>query len=159
MKNLNVMVILAIATLSSLALASGGGGSKETKKAVVEATPSESHQLMETGKKQIAAKDWSSAVATFKKATEVDAKNADAFNYLAYSTRKSGKPADALPIYEKALQLDPKHLGALEYQGEAYLELKRVADAQKNLDKIKAICGIKCEQYVDLESAIKTVKK
>ena len=57
-------------------------------------------------------------------------KNADAYNWLAYAVRKNGDPAASIPIYEKALALDPKHRGAHEYIGEAYLALQRSAQGQ-----------------------------
>lgn len=44
-----------------------------------------------------------------------DTRNADAFNWLAYATRSSGDAAGSLPIYEKALAIDPRHRGAPEY--------------------------------------------
>jgi hypothetical protein len=57
------------------------------------------------------------------------------------------------------LQLDPKHKGAHEYIGEAYLMDKKPAEAEKHLASLEQICGNKtCEEYVDLAAAIAKYK-
>ena len=71
---------------------------------------------------------------------ERDGKNADAYNWLAYATRKNGDPAASIPIYEKALAIDPKHRGAHEYIGEAYLMLGDVAKAKRHLAALDSLC-------------------
>ncbi len=82
-----------------------------------------------------------------------DSRNADAFNNLGYSHRKLGQRDKALIYYAEALRLDPKHLGALEYQGELFLELGDLARAETNLDQLGRLCG-RCENYRDLAEAI-----
>jgi hypothetical protein len=44
----------------------------------------------------------------------------------------------------------------LEYQGELFLLTKKVANAKKNLAKLKSLCGTSCEEYLDLKKAIGT---
>ena len=52
----------------------------------------------------------------------------------AYATRRNGDAKAAqIPIYQKALALDPKHRGAHEYIGEAYLTLDDPAKARQHL--------------------------
>jgi hypothetical protein len=54
-----------------------------------------------------------------------------------------------------ALQLDPKHKGAHEYIGEAYLMDKKPAEAEKHLASLEKICGNKtCEEYADLAKSL-----
>jgi tetratricopeptide (TPR) repeat protein len=106
------------------------------------------------GKEAIERKDWKVATALFAEVVKTDPGNADAWNLYGYSTRKGGNPKAAIGLYDKALKLNPKHLGALEYQGEAFVELKQIPKAKKNLALIKAICGTTCEQYVDLAKMI-----
>jgi tetratricopeptide (TPR) repeat protein len=80
---------------------------------------------------------------------------------LAYSYRKQAKPdlPKAFEHYKIALQLDPKHLGAHEYIGEAYLMNKQPEEAKKHLLALEKICGNKtCEEYVDLEKALAAYK-
>ena len=55
--------------------------------------------------------------------------------------------------YTQALTLNPDHLGALEYQGELFLQTGKPDLAKANLARIKGICG-DCEESEDLEKAI-----
>ena len=85
--------------------------------------------------------------------------NADAYNWLAYATRKNGDAKAAIPIYEKALAIDPKHLGAHEYIGEAYLVLDDLAHAKEHLKRLDKLCLFSCEQYRDLKKAVEAYEK
>jgi hypothetical protein len=49
--------------------------------------------------------------------------------------------------------MEPKHLGANEYLGELYLELKMPDKAKERLAVLKAACG-DCEEYEDLQKKI-----
>ena len=88
-----------------------------------------------------------------------DNTNADAYNWLAYATRKNGDPAKAIPIYEKALTLDPKHRGAHVYIGEAYLMLGDLAKAREHLTSLNALCTFSCSEYRDLKKSIEAYEK
>ncbi len=83
-----------------------------------------------------------------------DGSNADAYNWLAYATRRNGDAARAVTLYEQALALDPKHRGAHEYIGEAYLVLGDLAKAKAHLARLDALCFFACEEYRDLKRAI-----
>ena len=74
-------------------------------------------------KAMIEAKDYKGALPLLQQVVAKEPKNADAYNLLGYATRKSGNPNGSLQYYNYALTLDPKHLGANEYIGEAYLML------------------------------------
>src|SRR5258705_6352457 len=67
----------------------------------------------------INAGQFKAAVPLLEGVVARDDRNADAYNWLGYAVRKDGDPAGAIPIYQKALALDPKHRGAHEYIGEA----------------------------------------
>lgn len=56
---------------------------------------------------------------------------AEAWNALGYTQRKLGAFDDSLASYAKALELKPGYPEALEYRGEAYLRLNRIADAKQ----------------------------
>jgi Flp pilus assembly protein TadD len=110
---------------------------------------------MATGRAAVAKTDWKLAVAEFTAAVDANAKDADANNMLAYSYRKSGDLANAFRYYKVALGIDPKHKGALEYQGEAYVMAGKMKEAKANLAKLKAAgCGATCENYKDLAAFI-----
>ena len=102
----------------------------------------------------IAKKDFTAALAALKIADKDFPNNADINNLLGYSARNLKQYKPAATYYTKALKIDPKHLGALEYQGELFMLTKKTADAKKNLAKLKSLCGDKCEEYLDLKKAI-----
>ena len=64
----------------------------------------------------------------------------------------------AFKHYGEALRLDPKHRGAHEYIGEAYLIIGDKAKAQEHLTALERICGKGCEEYQDLARAIAQAK-
>jgi len=56
--------------------------------------------------------------------------------------------------YERALMIDPEHVGALEYQGELFLQTGKPEMAQENLARLQQLCGMDCEEYKTLASSI-----
>lgn len=90
----------------------------------------------------------------------------DAHNLMGFAYRKLGAYDRALAAYDRALELNPHHRGALEYLGEAYLELDRPEVAKEMLDRLAAECqriavgatadgGWRsgCEEWQDLHDA------
>ena len=102
----------------------------------------------------IAVKNFSAALSALKVADKDFPNNADINNLLGYSARNLKQYKPAATYYAKALKIDPKHLGALEYQGELFMLTKKTSDAKKNLAKLKSLCGVNCEEYLDLKKAI-----
>jgi Flp pilus assembly protein TadD len=102
----------------------------------------------------IAAKNYRQALTELKRVDQVVAKNADVNNLLGFASRKLGQYSQAGVYYVKALKINPNHLGALEYQGELFLIQKKATLANKNLAKLKKLCGTSCEEYLDLKKAI-----
>jgi tetratricopeptide (TPR) repeat protein len=92
-------------------------------------------QLTDAGKKAKAVREaqeyYSSALKRFETATENDPEMYEAWNYVGYTNRKLGNYDTALAAYGRALTLHPGYPEALEYRGEAFLGLNRVADAQQ----------------------------
>ena len=84
--------------------------------------------------------------------------NADIQNYLGFVSRKMNKLGKSDAYYKKALQLNPMHKGALEYQGELFLQYKNLEKANANLKLLEQICGINCNEYKDLKKAIENFK-
>lgn len=82
--------------------------------------------------------------------------HADVYNLLGFSLRKSGDHQRAATFYSKALDFDPNHKGALEYQGEMFVELGQMEKAKANLAKLEKLCPAGCEEREDLEKAIAT---
>jgi Flp pilus assembly protein TadD len=86
-----------------------------------------------------ASKDWGTAVAAFKKATELRAAFPEAWNELGYALRNQGRYPESVAAYGEALKLRPRFPEALEYLGEAYVKMGRLDDARKILDRLKPL--------------------
>jgi Flp pilus assembly protein TadD len=106
-------------------------------------------------KEAIAAHDWNKAVGFLNKCQV----SADVHNYLGYAYRHLGNFDEAFHNYKRALEMDPKHPGAHEYVGEAYLLTNNLPKAEEHLAALSRICGAACEQYKDLARAIAEYKK
>ena len=102
----------------------------------------------------IKAGRYAAAVPLLEGVVKRDGGNADAHNWLAYAVRKNGDPARSIPIYEKALAIDPKHRGAHEYIGEAYLALDNLPKAKEHLGRLNKLCFFPCSEYKDLKQAV-----
>ena len=87
-----------------------------------------------------------------------DPKNADAYNLMGYAVRSSGDPNGSLQYYQQALAIDPRHIGAHEYIGEAYLMLNRPAEAEQHLARLDSLCIFGCSEYRMLKTAIANYK-
>jgi len=107
------------------------------------------------GLKAVKRGDYSAAISAFEGVVAKDDQNANAYNMLAYSIRRRGDAARAIPIYQKALAIDPKHRGAHEYIGEAYLLLGDLPKAKEHLAVLDKLCFLPCEEYSDLKKAVK----
>ena len=111
------------------------------------------------GKKAIEARDWNSAIKSLSSAALRDTRNADIQNYLGYAYRNAGQMDLAFKHYERALQLNPRHRGAHEYVGEAYLLVDNLSKAEEHLAALEKICLIPCEEYGDLKKEIDAYRR
>ncbi|MCX7279383.1 MAG: tetratricopeptide repeat protein [Burkholderiales bacterium] len=124
-------------------------------KGTMSETNSDDH--LKAAQAAIQARNWGLAQTELDTAVRADPRNADIHNLMGYTARKSPTPnlAKAFEHYKIALQLNPKHRGAHEYIGEAYLMNQQPAEAQKHLAALEQICGNRsCEEYEDLAKAI-----
>ena len=106
------------------------------------------------GKKAIEAKDWTTAIRTLSSAALRDTRNADIQNYLGFAYRNAGQMTQAFEHYERALNLNPRHRGAHEYLGEAYLLVDNLPKAEEHVAALRAICLIPCEELEDLQAKV-----
>ncbi len=106
------------------------------------------------GRAAIEAKNWDAAIRSLSSAALRDTRNADVQNYLGYAYRHTGQLELAFKHYRRALDLNPRHRGAHEYVGEAYLIVNDLAKAEEHLATLQRICLIPCEEYADLKNAI-----
>src|SRR6266436_8732463 len=111
------------------------------------------------GKKALGAEDWNGAIAAFELAALRDPLNADIQNYIGYAYRRLRQLEPAMGHYQQALTLNPRHRGAREHLGEAYLVLGEPAKAEQMLTELENLCLIPCEEYDDLKQAIAVYRR
>ena len=104
--------------------------------------------------KALKDEDFSAAYTILEAGLGSEPNNPDIHNLLGFSARKMGRYDDSMAHYEKALSINPKHKGALEYMGELYLTLNRPDDARALLNKLDSICWLTCEEERQLKAAI-----
>ena len=167
---LTVIIALLLAFTPSANAANTGGGSAPAPAPVATPTPTPTPTQSAQTPTPAAAKSVNTELAkvttllnanNFKQALAdlkiIDSEfknNADVNNLLGYSSRKLKQYKPAATYYEKALKINPNHLGALEYQGELFVLTNKVPAAKKNLAKLEKLCGLKCGEYLDLKKAI-----
>ena len=105
-------------------------------------------------KTAIAQKDWARAQAVLEGYVRANPRSADGFNLLGYSLRNQKQYDASLVAYKQALTLDPKHQGAHEYIGIAYVQMGQLDKAKEHLASLEKICSTSCEEYQDLKKAI-----
>ena len=138
--------LLACAFLSSGAALGAGGG---TNVAPIDPAFDRANQAALRG-------DWAAAQATMKDALARDPNSADYHNMYAYTLRKGPNPDMGLVFkhYNEALRIEPKHRGANEYLGEAYLMVGNLPKAKEQLAALDKICVLSCREYTELKSSI-----
>jgi tetratricopeptide (TPR) repeat protein len=139
--------ILALVVACNTGFAADTGGSSSSMR---------SDPMMDRYTAASEKQDWKSAAAAMQDALTKDPNNADYHNLYAYSLRRSGTSEmdQVFKHYNEALRLDPKHKGAHEYMGEAYLMLGNVAKAKEHLSALDKLCFFGCSEYTDLKKAI-----
>lgn len=140
---------LSLFCAAAVASGGGGGGGAET---MPKSQPNTQQQLQQV-EQLVKSQQWQQAEAVLKDLRKNAADSADVWNWSGYVARKSGRLPDAFPYYYKALNIDPKHLGAHEYLGEAYLQSGDRQRAQDQLNILQGICG-QCEEAGDLAAAL-----
>jgi predicted Zn-dependent protease len=150
-----------ISMLAALALVASGGvawamgnDSQTTSSSNKPAAPTDYTRA----KAMIEARNYKDALPLLQQVVAKEPRNADAYNLLGYATRKSGNPQGSLQYYTTALQIDPKHLGANEYIGEAYLMLDQPQQAEQHLARLGQLCTFGCAEERELKAALANYK-
>ena len=141
----SALAIIALLVSNSAALAADTPGAS-----------TRSDPMMDRYSAAAERQDWKSAAGAMREAIASDPRNADYHNLYAYSLRKSGTQDMDLVFkhYNEALRIDPKHKGAHEYIGEAYLMVGNVSKAKEHLGALDKLCFFGCSEYNDLKRAI-----
>ena len=98
--------------------------------------------------------DYPRALAHFLDALKRFPDAANLHNELGYTFRKLDRLEKAFEHYKRALAIDPRHRGAHEYIGEAYLMQGDVASAERHLEALRSICTLPCDEMRDLQDAV-----
>ena len=150
------MKVLAYSMILSGLLTCGGAV------AAADSAPAEPKDpVLEKAAAATARKDWAAAQSVLAPAVAANPSNANYHNLYAYSIRKGANPDMSLVFkhYNEALRIDPKHRGAHEYIGEAYLMIGNVAKAKEHLGQLDKLCFFSCAEYTDLKKAIAEYEK
>jgi tetratricopeptide (TPR) repeat protein len=102
---------------------------------------------------KIDGKDYASALAELRGLAE-DNQQADVYNLMGFTLRKTGDYRTSLTYYTKALELQPDHKAAREYLGELYVDTGEMAKAEEQVASLKQLCPTGCEELQDLQKAI-----
>jgi Flp pilus assembly protein TadD len=102
---------------------------------------------------KIKAQDYAAALAELRDLAE-DTQQADVYNLLGFTLRKTGDFKTSLTYYTKALELQPDHKAAREYLGELYVQTGNMEKAKKQLAILAKLCPGGCEEREDLQKAI-----
>jgi tetratricopeptide (TPR) repeat protein len=102
---------------------------------------------------KIDAKDYADALAELRGLAE-DNQQADVYNLMGYTLRKTGDYRTSLTYYTKALELQPDHRAAREYLGELYVETGEMAKAEEQVSSLKQLCPSGCEELEGLQEVI-----
>jgi len=149
MKRFLIHAIAIIACYAGPARAAGGGDDPNLR-------PEHRDPAIEAIRAAIARPDWAQARVLARAAVEKDSASADYHNLYAYAIRMGAKPEMELVFkhYNEALRLNPKHRGAHEYLGEAYLMVGNLAKAKEQLKTLDNLCFFSCPEFTMLKKAI-----
>jgi predicted Zn-dependent protease len=151
--HISMLAALALAASAGAAWAMGND-SQTTSSSAKPAAPTDYTRA----KAMIEARNYKDALPLLQQVVAKEPRNADAYNLLGYATRKSGNPQGSLQYYTTALQIDPKHLGANEYIGEAYLMLDQPQQAEQHLARLGQLCTFGCAEERELKAALANYK-
>jgi len=157
---MNIRQLLLAALAATPFLPAYGADTPGVDPAAAAATQPTVSDRLAAARKAIEAKDWNRAIGELNTAAREQPQNADVHNLLGYSWRKRSTPdiTKAFEHYYTALRIDPRHRGAHEYIGQAYLMEKRTAEAERHLGELEKICGKSCPEYQELAKAIAEFK-
>lgn len=115
-----------------------------------------SDPVLQQAREATLREEYAAAAAILREALARVPDNAEYHNLYAYALRKGPNPDMALVFrhYREALSLDPRHRGAHEYIGEAYLGVGDLAKAKEHLARLDRLCFFGCREYDELKQAI-----
>lgn len=120
--------------------------------------PSRNPALEERGmrmaREALAQRDWERAVSVLQTHVNVFPEDADAYSLLGFAQRQLGRFDLSLSAYERALAIDPRHLGAHAYLGILMLTQGQRERAISLLQSLSQLCQTPCEALQQLQEAL-----
>ena len=111
------------------------------------------------GYDEVSNGNYQIAIKYLLNAANTSPENPDVYNLLGFSHRKLDKLEESFMYYNRALKLNPRHLGANEYIGELYLRTNNLKKAEEHLEILDDICFFGCDEYDELKESIEKYKK
>jgi len=108
----------------------------------------------ERAKRALDKLDWRAAINALEDAARLDPRDAEFQNLLGFAHRNNGNMDAAFRHYLKALELNPRHRGAHEYIGRAYLMVDKPEKAREHLRLLEKSCWEVCREHELLKRAI-----
>jgi hypothetical protein len=150
-KPILILAAMLLAPAAALAAGGGGGGGGGGASSTRPADPVAERAVLATQREE-----WVNAQALWKDVLSRTPDDAEYHNMYAYSLRKGPSPDMSLVFkhYNEALRLDPRHRGANEYLGEAYLMVNNLPKAKEQLGVLDKLCFFPCKEFTDLKKSI-----
>ena len=134
-----IRILFLVIFSISIAVAAGGGGSSGDGINLGKYN-SELKPII----KLINNQDYKNALMELETFVYENPQSADGWNYIGFVSRNLEKYEDAERYYGLGLEIDSKHKGILEYQGELYLKTNRIDKAKANLAVLDDLCSFNC---------------
>ncbi|MEL7028603.1 MAG: tetratricopeptide repeat protein [Pseudomonadota bacterium] len=147
-----ILAATAVAALAAAQPAVAAGGAYGSSEAT-RSEPREKKTDLQKAEERLGRENYKGAVKYLKRHLDDNPDSADGWNLMGYAHRKQQKYAEAEEHYDRALELDPDHRGALEYRGELYLETGRPDEARRALDRLQTLCPLGCDELNDMKAA------
>ena len=109
---------------------------------------------LSTIKTLVDQQQYSAAIESLETVLDSTPDDADAWNLMGFAQRNIGEVQAAETAYKNALKLDPDHKGALEYQGELFVQQGKLELAIANRNRLAELCPSGCEELDDLDEAL-----
>lgn len=152
-------LVAAVMMLAPMVVHAAGSSSEGSSSGGSGYSVNAASKEMRKAQTMINKEDYAGALAVLETETTKNPDNADAWNLTGFASRKLGDYVASEAAYDKALAIDPKHKGALEYKGELYLTLGNLAGAEALLARLSKACSFNCEEKKELSAAIEAFKK
>ena len=118
--------------------------------------PPAEEKAVRQAREAIAERSWLRAAELLQAHVRAYPDDADAHNLLGYSLRQLERYELSQAAYERALAIEPEHLGAHEYLGQLMLTLGRRDRALHHLSTLERLCQAQCEGYQQLKRSLES---